>query len=153
MKKWLVLFVLLITCISVSAETLDGKVTKVIDGDTIWIDAKYKVRLKWIDAPELKQKYGPEAGKFMSDLVLGKNVNIVTISKDIYQRTLGVVMLGNTNINKLMVSEGWAWNYQGYSIAEINKLQEAARFSKVGIWKTETETSCKPWDFRKKKCQ
>ena len=153
MKKLLVLLVLLFTCISVSAETLEGKVTKVIDGDTIWIDAKTKVRLKWIDAPEIKQTFGKESGKFLSDLVLGKTVSIITISKDMYNRTLGVVMLGNTNINKMMVSEGMAWNYENYSIAEINKLQAAARISKIGLWKPELNTTCEPWNFRKKKCQ
>jgi endonuclease YncB( thermonuclease family) len=48
--------------ISASADTLTGKVVKIMDGDTLYVlDANYKehkIRLAGIDAPERKQAYG-----------------------------------------------------------------------------------------------
>ncbi len=44
------------------ADTLTGKVVRVVDGDTLYVlDANYeqhKIRLAGIDAPERKQAYG-----------------------------------------------------------------------------------------------
>ncbi len=44
------------------ADSLTGKVVKVVDGDTLYVlDANYqqhKIRLAGIDAPERKQTYG-----------------------------------------------------------------------------------------------
>ncbi|EAJ5221493.1 thermonuclease, partial [Campylobacter upsaliensis] len=65
---------------------LTGKVSRVIDGDTIELlaktsktnpynhIAKLKIRLYGIDAPELKQAYGKEAKEFLSALVLKQEV-------------------------------------------------------------------------------
>ncbi len=48
--------------IAASADSLTGKVVKVVDGDTLYVlDANYeqrKIRLAGIDAPERKQAYG-----------------------------------------------------------------------------------------------
>ena len=52
--------ILLFPMNSLSAE-YEAVVLKVIDGDTIYIksdDGRKKVRLRHIDAPELKQAYG-----------------------------------------------------------------------------------------------
>ncbi|MCH1415911.1 MAG: hypothetical protein L7V30_00150, partial [Gammaproteobacteria bacterium] len=59
-RKYLILL-LIITITPVYAEQYEATVIKVIDGDTIWIkkDNKHiKVRLSYIDAPELKQNFG-----------------------------------------------------------------------------------------------
>ncbi len=48
--------------IAAAADTLTGKVVKVVDGDTLYVlDANYKehkIRLAGIEAPERKQAYG-----------------------------------------------------------------------------------------------
>ena len=70
---------------------LTGKVSKVIDGDTIELLAKenpyhhitkLKIRLYGIDAPELKQAYGKEAKKYLSALILKQEVSLIIENKD-----------------------------------------------------------------------
>ncbi len=78
LRQFIVLFVLIIANVSF-AEQFNGKVSKVIDGDTIWVrsdSTTIKVRLSYIDAPELKQIFGIQSKKYLTSLVLDKNVEI-----------------------------------------------------------------------------
>ena len=129
---------------------LDGKVIKVADGDTITIltDSKeqVKIRLFGIDAPEKKQAYGEKSREFLSSLIAGKIVNIKEKHTDRYGRTVGVVYYNNTDINKKMVENGYAWAYTRYSkdsVSEHNK----ARASKFGLWAD--PNPIEPQDFRR----
>ena len=60
--------------------TLEGEVTRVADGDTIWVRGSgeqgkgVKVRLDRIDAPESKQDYGFEAKEYLNGRIGGKPV-------------------------------------------------------------------------------
>ncbi|WP_255492192.1 thermonuclease family protein [Cetobacterium sp. 2A] len=61
MRKILIFTVILVVTTITFSLTIQGKVIKVADGDTITIlknDEKIRVRLCGIDAPEKKQKYG-----------------------------------------------------------------------------------------------
>ena len=154
MKRLLTLIILvtLCSCGPVSAATLNGIVTRVLDGDTLDI-GKDRVRFRYIDAPESKQKSGPMSTAYLKSLVEGKEVSVIYTSRDLYKRIIGTVMLGKTNINKMMVSEGYAWSYKGYDTKAFRSLQSSARTSMVGMWKeNEGEGSCEPWNFRKKLC-
>ena len=129
---------------------LDGKVIKVADGDTITIltDSKeqVKIRLFGIDAPKKKQAYGEKSREFLSSLIAGKIVNIKEKHTDRYGRTVGVVYYNNTDINKKMVENGYAWAYTRYSkdyVSEHNK----ARASKFGLWAD--PNPIEPQDFRR----
>ena len=57
-----------------------GRCLKVSDGDTIHVvtdgNAKYKVRLDRIDAPESDQPYGKESTAYLSSLIRGKTVRV-----------------------------------------------------------------------------
>ena len=157
MKRMLTIVVMiLISYTQVYALTLSGVVTNVVDGDTIDI-GKDRVRLKYIDAPEntLKhiQIYGKESSEYLTSLILNKNVTVTYSKNDLsYGRIVGTVMVGKTNANKMMVSEGYAWSYTGYSTKAFDKLQSAAKLAKIGMWKPELNVTCEPWNFRKKKC-
>ena len=74
----------------VFAATVTGKVTKVLDGDTVDIlvaDAlPTRIRLAQIDAPEKSQEFGLEARQTLSDLVLGKEVSVDFEKRDGYGR-------------------------------------------------------------------
>ena len=129
---------------------LDGKVIKVADGDTITIltdkRKQIKIRLHGIDAPQKKQAYGEKSREFLSSLIAGKIVNIKEKHTDRYGRTVGVVYYNNTDINKKMVENGYAWAYTRYSkdyVSEHNK----ARASKFGL--SQEPNPIEPSIFRK----
>jgi endonuclease YncB( thermonuclease family) len=136
---------------SASAWELKGTVTKVIDGDTVWIDNETKIRFNWIDAPELKQEHGKESKEFLSAMIMGKDITAICGAKDTYGRPVCIVMHDNINVNKKMVSTGNAWSYKNYSTSEVALLEVDAKINKVGLWKN--NNPCAPWDFRKKRCK
>jgi len=94
-------------------EIITGEVTGVIDGDTI--DVKdmlghvYRIRLIGIDAPEFSTIAGKASGKFLTDLIHGKRVEVKTDplnNLDKYGRILGVVFLGQER-HKQRIIEKW----------------------------------------------
>ncbi|EJQ4959960.1 thermonuclease family protein [Campylobacter upsaliensis] len=137
---------------------LTGKVSKVIDGDTIELLAKtskenpynhiikLKIRLYGIDAPELKQAYGKEAKEFLSALVLKQEVSLIIENKDKYERIVGTIFLKGKDINKEMVKNGYAHAYESFSKKYLAEQADAKMF-KLGLW--QDEKAVKPSDFRK----
>jgi len=71
--KQLLFILILLTPLSVWADTLQGNVVKVADGDTVTIvderGDKHRIRLGGIDAPEKDQPYGSESTKNLEWLV------------------------------------------------------------------------------------
>ena len=64
---------LLVMSLALNAQTLQGKVVRVADGDTITIldstNAQNKVRLNKIDAPEKSQAFGEVSRKHLASMV------------------------------------------------------------------------------------
>ena len=99
------------------------KVTSVHDGASLRAtghDIQLKVRLVGIDAPELKrgknkpsQPFGQRAKKFLTRLVLNKQVFIKGYGSDRNNRTLAVVYVGRKNVNLEMIKAGLAEAYRG----------------------------------------
>lgn len=127
-------------------------VSSVIDGDTIQvvIDSKKEtLRLIGIDTPETVdprkpiQCFGKEASAKAKSLLSGKFVRLESDptqdERDKYQRLLRYVFLEDgTNFNKLMISEGYAYEYT-YNIpykyqSEFKQAQKEAEANKVGLW-------------------
>ena len=132
---------------------LNGKIVKVIDGDTVDIltpeKQKIRVRLLDIDAPESRQAYGNASKKYLASLTAGKSVFIKENKKDIYQRTLGTIYLEQININAKMVENGFAWAYRYKGVVNNNnmlKLESKAKQNKKGLWKDKRPIA--PWEFR-----
>ena len=98
-------------------QTLTGVVSRVVDGDTVWIKDDYgalvKVRLLGMDAPEICQAGGPEARDALRRRVLGRVVTVSFQYRDDYGRTLGRVYQGGEDLGRWMVGKGHAWSY-GY---------------------------------------
>ncbi|EAJ1461816.1 thermonuclease family protein [Campylobacter upsaliensis] len=138
---------------------LTGKVSKVIDGDTIELlaktsktnpynhIAKLKIRLYGIDAPELKQAYGKEAKEYLSALVLKQEVGLIIENKDKYDRFVGTLFLKGQDINKEMVKNGYAHAYESFSKKYLTEQADAKMF-KLGLWQDERVMS--PSEFRRK---
>ena len=147
---------LLLLCFSAFGQTpTAGTVTKVTDGDTLFVTGlqKVKVRLAYIDAPEMKQTYGVEAKKYLANF-LNKKVEIETIGTDRYGRTIGVIYHNNKNINLSIVRKGYGWVYIRYLPKNIDlrkkyiAAESFARKKKLGIWGEKEKIP--PWEWRSK---
>jgi micrococcal nuclease len=122
------------------------KVLRVVDGDTIEIEGGQRVRYIGIDTPETVdprkpvQCFGKEAAAKNRVLVEGQEVRL---EKDIsdtdrYGRLLRYVYVGDTLINELLVSEGYAHassyppdvKYQ----EKLRAAEEEARAEERGLW-------------------
>lgn len=148
-------FALLVSSLLLAAspkviDQFSGKVIGVTDGDTINVLVNkeiVKVRLEGIDAPESRQSFGNKSKQALSKLVFGKSVVVKKTGEDRYRRTLGVIMLGNTDVNAKMIEDGLAWHYKQYNGEErLAKLEKNARSSKHGLWADPNPIA--PWDFR-----
>ena len=96
---------LLVTGCATKDHTNDNEyqalVIKVVDGDTIHVlqnNVTKKIRLLYIDAPEIKQDYGVESKLFLSNILLNKKVIIHSDSKGRYGRELGEDYIYNDNM-------------------------------------------------------
>lgn len=131
------------------ARTIRARVDAVFDGDTIALANGERIRLRGIDAPEVRhgsqpgQFYGQESKKLLTTLVLGKDVFTESeeLSTDRYGRKVGVVRLGNGRmINLIMVEEGAAFVYPHSSdkdkgLAEqLLYAQRTAMSRSKGFW-------------------
>ena len=142
--------------------TIDGTVVKVSDGDTIQVlddyGTKAKVRFYGIDAPEtakgkkkVGQPYGEEAYQALRTKVRDQKVSVDVMAIDRYKRVVSIVWIGQRNINKEMVQEGWAWAYRSYldraHASEYIGLEDEARKAGKGLWQQSNPQP--PWEFRK----
>lgn len=134
-------------------QSLTGLVTKVHDGDTITIDGQ-SIRLDGIDAPELKQAYGPQSRDTLAALVLGQSVTVAYDAKDKYARILGTVFKTDcTQVNALQVRSGAAWYYEAYKCdltpdarTLYSDAQSVARYNARGLWAQPDAIA--PWFYR-----
>ncbi len=143
-----------------NAETIEGLVVGVADGDTVTVlDAErvhHKVRMSGIDAPEKRQAFGQRAKESLKDIVFGKAVMIETDKRDRYGREVGKILVGGVDANLEQVTRGFAWHYKAYEREQSDndrKLyassEAVAKSEKRGLWRDVDPTP--PWDFRKEK--
>lgn len=128
------------------------RVVKVVDGDTISVDidgTSTSIRMIGIDTPEIVdprttvQCFGVEASNkakaLLSNQIVQLEFDLSQGTYDKYGRLLAYVFLSNgTHFNKLMVNEGYAYEYT-YSLpykyqAEFKTAQKDAETNKRGLW-------------------
>jgi endonuclease YncB( thermonuclease family) len=115
---------------------------KITDGDTIKILNK-RIRLYGVDAPEKKQiciknsqeyRCGQEATNALIKKVNEKTVVCKVQDKlDRYKRYIGVCFLGDIDLNKWMVRNGYAVAYRRYSKDYVDD-ENYAKKNKIGLW-------------------
>ncbi len=102
--------------------TYRAHVISVYDGDTITCDIDLglgvwcrgeKIRLFGINAPEVRGEERPEglsARDYLRALIEGQDITVQTIKdrKGKYGRYLGIIFLGQDNINDRLVDDGYA---------------------------------------------
>lgn len=152
----LVLLLCAFPVLSFGAQSFDGKVVGISDGDTITVltDEKrqVKIRLYGVDCPESKQAYGTRARQLTSDQVFGKHVHVEVMDVDRYGRTVGIVSAPDgTTLNRELLENGMAWLYTDYCKAPVcgewKQVELSARQAKIGLWTDKSPTP--PWEYRK----
>jgi len=131
----------------------DGIVTRVSDGDTVWVRPDdpsrrpVKIRLAGLDAPERCQPWGREAGDALSARVLHRHVQVATRARDSYGRFVAVLRLGDEDVGAWLVAQGHAWN-QGYKRhrGRYAAQEQAARTARRGLFAD--AQAIEPRDFR-----
>ncbi|EAU5406686.1 chromosome partitioning protein ParB, partial [Salmonella enterica] len=146
-------FVLILVTFSVQAD-IDGLVVRVLDGDTIEVvhdnGEKSRIRLTGIDAPEKKQPFVQRSRQSLSELVSQKHVYITGHEFDRYNRLLGTVWSGRTDINAAQIHRGMAWAYRfkgQISNSEYGILENESKTNRTGLWSASSQTE--PWIWRK----
>jgi micrococcal nuclease len=116
-------------------------VTRVIDGDTIYLSNGEKVRLVGINAPESGEPCSAESKGELERLVLGKTVELEKdiSERDQYGRLLRYIYVDGFFVNEMMVNGGYAITYRyGPDTKYATLLEDAedrAKSDEVGcLW-------------------
>jgi endonuclease YncB( thermonuclease family) len=145
--------VLVLVGCSAQAETFEGKVVRVVDGDSLIVELKQeriRVRLKEIDAPEIKQPFGKRSQESLTAICANKAVRVVWTEKDRNRRTLGRVWCAGIDANAEQVRRGMAWVFDRYvKDRSLYPLQEGARTARRGLWADAAPLP--PWEWRQAK--
>lgn len=154
-----ILTTLLLSSLSlhVHADTLDGTVIHIADGDslTLMVDnTPHKIRLLGIDAPERSQAYGKQSRVALNRAVNGKQVTVKWSKRDDYGRIVGKVIYKGRDINLQQLQKGMAWHYKHYEREQ--ELEDRSRYAqaeylaqrdKLGLWQDANPVA--PWKFRR----
>ena len=144
--------------LGVWAKDITGIVVSVADGDTITVlsaeKKQFKIRMAAIDSPEKAQAFGQRSKQHLSDLVYKKEVRVQIVDIDRYKRHVGVVFLGDQNINQAQVEAGFAWVYRQF-VKNIPKpmakaffdAESSAKANKAGLWADKDPMP--PWEWRR----
>jgi micrococcal nuclease len=121
----------------------EGKVTRIVDGDTVELEDGRKIRYLMVDTPETSDGdcFSAEAKQFNSDLVLNKTIEITydVECTDRFSRTLAYVSVNGQEVNSLMIQRGYACvlhiGPNGDSrLDEFKALQLDAERANRGLW-------------------
>jgi endonuclease YncB( thermonuclease family) len=144
-------------CAAAPALTYSGRVSRIVDGDTLIVldarGAEHKVRVDMIDAPELDQPFGYQSARRLRSAVGSDLFMVTTNRRDQYGRELGRIILNGSDVGLTLVRSGYAWFFDQmaarHSEAE-NALyaaaQSVARQKRVGLWQGARPEA--PWKHR-----
>ena len=151
---WFLIALLPFVASAAMGQTLFGKVTRVVDGDTVafkvYKGPVEKVRLADIDTPERDQPWGTEATTALRQWSMSKPARIEVVDTDRYGRLVATLWVDDENINKRLVKEGHAWVYRKYlRDTSLIKLEARAKLTRAGLWSS--NNAIKPSDWRRGK--
>ena len=129
----------------------------VTDGDTVKVltadQQLLRIRLAWIDSPEMGQAFGYRAKHAMSELVFDKDVELRVYGLDKYGRTLATVFVDGKDVCLEEARLGYAWVYQHYIGQAPTDIQTSyqqaeieARAQQRGLW--HDRNPIPPWEYR-----
>lgn len=118
----------------------------VYDGDTFTLDSGDKIRLKWVNTPELRPKeaYGEDARDFVKRLILDQTVQLVMDGpnpRDDYGRVLaGITTPTGKDLSLAIIEDGLGHLFiippETNDLSAHLEAQRAARKARRGIWST-----------------
>lgn len=139
-----------------AAASLQCRITRIPDGDSLEANCNTRpagkpvsIRLRGIDAPELRQAYGPQARQRLRQLCQGQTITLApTLAQDRYGRLLADLQCQNQNAAEYMVRGGFAWYYRATAseYPQLVRMQAQAQRQKLGLWGTPNPTP--PWEWR-----
>ncbi len=135
-------------------ETFDARVSRVVDGDTLWVKpvngGPYrKLRLDGLDAPEICQSGGDASQKDLARRVLNQVVTVRVRTYDDYGRALAQVQHKGADVGAALVLEGMAWAYSWKNKPGLYAAEDAqARAARQGVFADPAAE--KPWAFRRR---
>jgi endonuclease YncB( thermonuclease family) len=126
------------------------RVDFVHDGDTVTCiddhNRPQKIRLVGIDSPELNQAYGRESRASLVAMLGGGRVRVVGDARDQHGRLLGTLWIDDRNINRELVTDGWAWVFGGFNPdPDLLDAETAARAAHRGLWAAQHPQSPADW--------
>lgn len=115
------------------------KVVGVIDGDTIVLEGKVKLRLRSVDAPELDYCLGQEARDFVVGLVEGKKVLVREQIYDVRGRPMSLIYVNGRLVNKEVLEQGFGRFHSDDTTVreELKTAYNEAREKSLGIFSPE----------------
>jgi len=153
----LLLFIILLSVVACNDfsfnEIHEGKVVKVLDGDSINIiqqGEEVRIRLAEIDAPEHGQPFWKKSKQALEKRVAGKQVSVEEFDRDQYGRVVGHVYINDVWINGELVKNGFAYVYTRYAVSKkLYEYEAQAEKNSLGLWKLPENERIKPWNWRK----
>ena len=148
----LAVFALLAASGPLHAAELQGRIVRVIDGDTLsLLDAsrvEHRLRLASIDAPEKAQAFGARAKQALSDKCFGKEARATITDHDRYGREVARVSCEGTDAAEAMVRMGMAWVFRRYaqSSSPLYTVENEAHEARRGLWSAPSPVP--PWEWR-----
>lgn len=158
---WLAAWLLALPWVA-NADTLEGTVFKVIEGDTLEVtDAtqkKFRFRFLGADAPEYGQTGYTESKRELTKRAEGQKVTVDWIRSQVCPKEGGTcsqlakVLLRGEDLALRQVARGWAWHderqLKEQSTTDKILFEDAqiqAKAKKRGIWSRPGATP--PWEF------
>lgn len=147
------LVTLLLPSVVCAKTTITGLVILISSGDTCVVltpaGKQVPISLYGIAAPERGQDYADKSAEFASYLMGHQEVSVEIYSEDQYGRQVGIVSVGEKNINREQVRQGYAWEYSKTCkksfCREWSSLEEKARTSRLGLWAMKNPVP--PWKY------
>ncbi len=145
--------------LAVDAAVYTAKVLWVSDGDSVTVQDAYgrkrKLRLAYIDAPELNQAEGQASKRHLAALIDRQTVTVHTFTRDRYGREIAQITYNDTDANLRQIADGMAWHYRSIARREQSQAdfgryaaaQAQAEQARIGLWAGKAPLA--PWDWRR----
>jgi endonuclease YncB( thermonuclease family) len=156
LRRLLLTTLLLLLAPPLAAAELVGRIVAIADGDTLTLltaeQHQVHIRLAGIDPPESRQPYGTRARQELAALAFKKDARIAVQDTNRYGRTVGMVFVGEVDINAEMVRRGAVWVYVRYNRdPNLSLLQVEARQARLDLWALPEPERTPPWIWRRER--